>query len=307
MRYIYRVIGDQVPMKNPRLERLKAAERDIVAFFDNQSTRVFQRSDIGRIVSEHRERWRLTDSTTVQDFIGFLLRNTQMLMERIEFSRRPMIRYTWGQVGTHEIVLSWHPDSYLSHYTAVYLHDLTEQIPKTIYLNLEQRRKVTFSGPLTQQGIDTAFKRPMRRSKTVAHFRDFEICLLNSMGMENLGVVESSGPEGETIRLTNLERTLIDITVRPGYAGGVFEVLKAFRNAKGKVSINRLGAMLKRLDYIYPYHQAIGFYLDRAGVYDESSIRLLRKIEMNCDFYLAHGIKDPDFSKEWRLFFPKGL
>ncbi len=294
-------------MKKPRLERLKVAKRDIVAFFDNQTTRVFQHSDIARFVSEHGEVWRLTESTTVQDFIAFLLKNTPMRMERIEFSRRPMIRYTWGEVATYEIVLSWHPESYLSHYTAVYIHDLTEQIPKTIYLNLEQRRKGAVSGSLTQGGIDTAFKRPMRRSKTTAQFRDFEVCLLNSMGMENLGVVDSSGPEGERIRLTNPERTLIDITVRPGYAGGVFEVLNAFRNAKGKVSINRLVAMLKRLDYIYPYHQAIGFYLERAGVYDESSIRLLRKIEINYDFYLAHGIKDTDYSKKWRLFFPKGF
>jgi predicted transcriptional regulator of viral defense system len=127
------------------------------------------------------------------------------------------------------------------------------------------------------------------------------------MGGLNLGVVEADQPEGQKIRLTNVERTLIDITVRPGYAGGVFEVLKAFRNAKGKVSINKLTAMLKTLGYVYPYHQAIGFYLDRAGVYDESSIRLLRKIEMSHDFYLAHAMNDPEYSKDWRLFFPQGL
>jgi len=218
-----------------------------------------------------------------------------------------MIRYTWGEVSTYELVLSWHPSSYLSHYTAVYLHDLTEQIPKTLYLNVEQSRKGSFSNSLTQSGIDAAFKRPMRKSKAVAQFRNFEICLLGSMGVGNLGVVESSGPDGEGIRLTNVERTLIDITVRPGYAGGVFEVLKTFRNAKGKVSINRLVAMLKRLNYIYPYHQAIGYYLERAGVYDEASLGLLRKHEMNYDFYLAHGMKDPEYSREWRLFFPKGL
>jgi hypothetical protein len=84
-------------------------------------------------------------------------------------------------------------------------------------------------------------------------------------------------------------------------------VLKAFKNAKGKVSINRLADMLKNLDYVYPYHQAIGFYLERAGVYDKSSIRLLRKTKMSHDFYLAHGMKDPEYSKEWRLFYPQGL
>jgi predicted transcriptional regulator of viral defense system len=296
-----------ISMKKPRFERLRIAKPDIITFFNSQSTRIFQHSDIRRFVSEQREFWRLTDSTTIQNFIDFLLENTRMQMERIEFARRPMIRYTWGQVPTYDLVLSWHPEAYLSHYTAVYLHDLTEQIPKTIYLNLEQRRKGGLSGSLTQEGLDAAFKRPMRRSKALAEFRDFEICILGSMGVDNLGVVEAPGPEGEHVRMTNVERTLIDITVRPGYAGGVFEVLKAFKNAKGRVSINRLVAMLKRLDYVYPYHQAIGFYLERAGVYEESSIRLLRKIDMNYDFYLAHGMKDPDYSKDWRLFFPKGL
>jgi len=127
------------------------------------------------------------------------------------------------------------------------------------------------------------------------------------MGTGNLGVVEANGPDGEKIRVTDVERTLIDITVRPGYSGGVFEVLKAFRNAKGKVSINRLQAMLKRLDYVYPYHQAVGFYLVRAGVYDDSAIRLLRKFGMKYDFYLTYDMKDPQYSKEWRLFFPKGF
>ncbi len=249
----------------------------------------------------------MTDATTVQNFIDFLLENTRMQMVRIDFPHRPMIRYTWGEISTYAIVLSWHPASYLSHYTAVYLHDLTEQVPKILYLNVEQPRKSSVVNTLTQSAIDTAFKSPMRKSKAVAKFRDFEICLLGSMGVNDLGIVESRGPEDEEIRLTNVERTLIDITVRPGYAGGVFEVLKAFRNAKGKVSINRLVAMLKSLDYIYPYHQAIGFYLERAGVYDASSLRLLRKREMNYDFYLTHGMQEPEYSSEWRLFFPKGL
>ena len=103
-----------------------------------------------------------------------------------------------------------------------------------------------------------------------------------------------NGPDEEKIRVTDIERTLIDVTVRPIYAGGVFEVLK-------------LAATLKKLDYIYPYHQAVGFYLERAGVYRESSISLLKKFGFKYDFYLMHQIKEKEYSKKWRLYFPKGL
>jgi len=294
-------------MLKPRQVRFNAAKSDILRLFRENPQRVFSLSHLKAILEEKRAFWRLTKSTTFEDFLEFLIDKGSLKEVRVRFPNRPMIRYTWGDAPMYEVLLSWHPASYLSHYTAVYLHDLTEQIPKAIYLNAEQVRKARSASGLSQHSIDTAFKRPMRRSKTVAQFRDFDVCLLNSMGTGNLGVVESTGPEGEWIRVTNVERTLIDITVRPGYAGGVFEVLKAFRNAKGKFSINSLTAMLKTLDYVYPYHQAVGFYLDRAGVYDESAIQLLRRFGMEYDFYLTYDMRDPDYSKEWRLFIPKGL
>jgi len=65
------------------------------------------------------------------------------------------------------------------------------------------------------------------------------------------------GPNGEPLDVTDLERTLIDIVVRPAYAGGVHQVLTAFVRSRPKVSLERIAKLLRRLDYIYPYQQAI--------------------------------------------------
>jgi len=113
--------------------------------------------------------------------------------------------------------------------------------------------------------------------------------------------------ENEKLMVTDVERTLIDIVVRPSYSGGIKEVLEAYRKAVGKVSINKLSAMLQKLNYTYPYHQAIGFYLQRAGVYRESQISLLKKFKFEYNFYIANQIKEPEYSKEWRLYYPKGF
>ncbi len=115
---------------------------------------------------------------------------------------------------------------------------------------------------------------------------------------------DASGPV--RVRLTNLERTLIDISVRPIYAGGVAEVLKAFELAKDRVSVNRMAAILQKLGYVYPYHQAIGFYLDRAG-YDQSSVELMQRFPMDFDFYLDYKMGKTDYVKKWRLHIPKGF
>jgi hypothetical protein len=189
----------------------------------------------------------------------------------------------------------------------MYFHELTDQIPKTVYLNNEQRPKPARDVDLKQAEVDIAFRRQPRMTSNVTRFRGYRICLINGKHSGDLGVVDMPGPDESEVRVTSLERTLIDITVRPAYSGGVFEVLEAYRRAHGRVSVNRLAAMLKSLDFVYPYDQAIGFYLERSAVYTDSQIRLLRKRPFEIDFYLTHNMKDLDYDEGWRLFYPKGL
>jgi hypothetical protein len=188
----------------------------------------------------------------------------------------------------------------------MFLHGLTEQISTTIYVNQEQSPKPEPSGRLSQESVDLAFSRTQRESTLAYSFDHHKALILSGKHTADLEVGSIAGPEGELLRATKLERTLIDIVVRPVYAGGVYQVLEAYKAARDKVSVNVLVATLKKLNYFYPYHQAIGFYMQRAG-YDEKRWSRLRNLGLNIDFYLAHGMKDREHNQFWRLYHPKGL
>jgi hypothetical protein len=106
---------------------------------------------------------------------------------------------------------------------------------------------------------------------------------------------------------TDLERTLLDMVVRPSYAGGSSSVLIAFKNALSrKLSVAKLIEYLAALDYIYPYHQSVGFYLGKTG-FKGPLLNHLRELPRQFDFYLDYEMKQKSYSPEWRIFYPEGL
>lgn len=287
--------------------RFKIAKRDIAALFENYGSHIFTYSDISKILDENRSFWRLPVNLTISEFANLLIDHAKLKKCEFNFPNNKILRFAWGDISALSLALSLKQHSYFTHYTALFLHNLTDQIPKTIYVNYEQTKKKGGNVALSQNSIDKAFSNPQRVSSNIATFEDYKICLLNGKFTNKTGVMEIITSENDKIMVTGIERTLIDIVVRPSYSGGIHEVLNAYRKAAGKVSINKLTAMLQKLSYIYPYHQAIGFYLQRAGVYREAQIRLLKKFDFKFDFYITHQMKETEYSKEWRLYYPKGF
>jgi len=295
-----------------RKSRIQIAKPDIVRYFDSLPSHVLKLKEIRAILASQRTFWRLAQNTNAQDFIKFLQDHANLHHIEFAFPQRTEQCYVWGDVPLLSILLSLRKDIYLSHYTAMRVHGLTEQSPTTVYLSEERSSPVQpLDRPqIGQTEIDESFRRPPRISHNWFEYAGKKIYLLNGTYTNHLGLVteEVTDDDGRTVhaRLTNLERTLIDITVRPIYAGGVFEVAKAFELARDRLSVNRLISMLRKLDFVFPYHQVIGFYLERAG-YKSSQLDLVRRLPMKYDFFLAPEIKKKRYDSNWRLLVPEGF
>jgi len=287
---------------------LNRAKKEILSRFSEASQKVYSETEIARVLREKRNAWELAESTRVSDFISFLEKHGELkkYQFRSEYYNRKITRYSWGKASLYELALSIKQRAYLCHATAVTLHGLAKLNRKMIYLNVEQSTKPSGNGSLTQIGIDRAFSGKQRQSNLIYSYYSTSITMIAGKNTNRLGVEEILGPASEIIRVTNLERTLIDIVVRPAYAGGPTQVLKAYRAAKGRISIDHLIDMLKGLDYVYPYHQPIGFLMQEAG-YPKQCIDRLRTLGLDHDFYLAHGMQQPEYSQDWRLFYPNDL
>lgn len=274
--------------------------------------KVVDNSLLTDIFEANKDRWRLPLTMTAEKFVDDLIELDFMRHHVFQFpAMNSKLLFFDDNASVYDISAKIFPHSYLSHYSAVALWGLTEQIPKTIYITQEQSQAPAKSQPaeFTQSAIDNAFQKPQRQSETYAFFQDFKIVLLRGKGTKDLGVQFVERENNEKTRVTDIERTLIDIVVRPAYAGGVSEVLKAFRVAgeNYKVSVNKLSGYLSRMNLRYPYHQAIGFYLTYAGNYKATQIAIFKNKPRPFDFYLAYEMNNPAYDAEWEIYYPQGL
>jgi hypothetical protein len=279
----------------------------IAAYFDARPVEVYSYAHLADLQSTHSPKWGLPSNMTTRTFIQNLLGQTKLSEIRVPSHHyAPLVRYVWDKRSSPlAVALSIRRDAYLSHATALRLHCLGGN-KRQIFVNAEQAEKAPTDSELTQEAIRRAFQNQARQSRLTYRTANSIITVMNGKNTGCLDVQETTGPAGEHLRTTSLERTLIDIVVRPAYSGGIQAVLDAYRLARDRVSPPKIAQLLTALDYRYPYHQAVGFYMDAAG-YSTEDQHHFASMEIEYDFYLGHGLQYPVFDKAWRIFYPRGL
>jgi predicted transcriptional regulator of viral defense system len=283
-----------------RFQIMELYKKEILNVLESQDKFVFKEEELAGFLETHKEEWKLPKTTTTYDFYTFLYKSKILTEIELEFPQKTTTRFVIRnkEINIFELGCSLAKNAYISHYTAAFYHDLTNNIVKSIYVNQEQKPKNNEPGELDQESIDYAFSRPMRTSNNYTIFQGRKFYILTGRYSNNVGIFSEKG-----VRYSNIERTLIDIAVRPGYSGGTYEVLEIYKNAKGVASVNKMYSYLKKLNYVYPYHQTIGFYLEKAG-YNEAALKLMEKFPITHNFYLTYEMKKTSFSERWKIFYP---
>ena len=273
-------------------------------YFNRLPRRIFGPNEMAQFLAELRGEWGAPD-ISIQRLLDILLQRKLVTKAEFRSSKyNAIIRYLRGEHTVNELALSLQRDSFLSHGTALTVHGVAAP-ENLIYVNHEQSPKGRPSG-ITQAGINLAFRNKQRQSKYIFHYSAVKYMLLSGKHTGRAGVTQAKTPSGETVDVTDKERTLIDIVVRPAYAGGIKRIADTYAKWADEIDVGHMIDLLRRLDHAYPYHQAIGFLLERAGR-PYADCQRFEALGKEFDIYLDYGMKRPAFSKKWRLYHPASL
>ena len=292
-----------------RKESFKSAEESIKNYLYSDNLKAYTTFDLAKIFQDKREEWNIAEYRNQYHFMKFLEDSNILKNIKLKHQSTATIKqiYEEPDATLFNIALTIKKDGYLSNYTAMQIHQLTLQIPKSIYVSYGKGHSYPNNNKdieLEQSSIDLAFAKPQRITSESykSELDNTRFYFIQKAYIEqNVGITFLNG-----YHHTDLERTLIDIAIRPSYSGGVFEVLEAFEIARDIVDIEKINKYLEKLNYIYPYHQLIGFYMDKAG-YDKKNIEKLFLKNIFNNFYLTYNMSNKEFDTKWKIFFPKGF
>lgn len=296
-------------MKKTNAQLKMEKNRENILSFFNTNVEFYRTKELRKIYDESINKKFVYSSTTFAAFLKFLIENNVYEKKVIlDFPSKKYTRYFVKTPSLYKSIQSISTKAYFSHYSAVEYHNLTNNLPKTIFISIEKSKplKEIPKKQLLQEEVNKAFYMPPRISKNLIIKDIYTINLLQSKYSDALGIINANYNDAN-INITDIERTLIDITVSPYYCGGCFEVLNAYKKAKGRVNVKKMHEMLLKLDYIYPHHQAIGFYLEKAG-YPEKDLKLF-DYDKKLRFFIQRELKEKDrkYSERWNLFYPEFL
>lgn len=204
------------------------------------------------------------------------------------------------------------PTGCFCHITSVFFHALTQQIPQKVFIRRRDiaPRKTKRTNQLSDSQIRSQFIKPHKSTGKRLPLPGGECVLISGYKNDQTGVIPVpeqylAFPEGA--RITDLERCLIDAVVAPHYNGGVMSLPALFREAAKQLDLQKLIDHYWELEFLYPFHQTIGFFLKTSGQ-KEAAKQWRDTFPPTNRFFVDKTAKTNwVYDETWQVQYPRGL
>jgi hypothetical protein len=178
-----------------RKHSLDAFQDTINDFFNNADAWAFTEFRLYDIIDRSRLKWGLSHDKGGKYIIDYLKKRNLLFTNlfRDKTNKEKEI-YSWKTQEDFTVISGLKSDSFFCYYSALYLHGLTQQIPKTFYLNAEHSSDSSgrSDGPdITQEAIDGAFANEQRKSSISYSLNEKKIIITNGKRTGKLGVIKN--------------------------------------------------------------------------------------------------------------------
>ncbi len=270
---------------------------EILSYFDTKH--YYSSKNIAIKLNIIKEKRLIALNTSFSDFMDKLVEEG-FYAYSIKIKDRYHTRYSFSSEFNpylFAISLASKEKSFLSMSSALNFQGLTDYRSELIFVSNELSEKNTKNPSLNQEDINKAFiNASSRYSKNIGEYKDDKFIVLYPKFSNNYEVINHNG-----VKVSSVNRAFVEMIINVQYFRNTDNIINIFKNIKNHLDIEKIYKIVETFDYIYPYFQCVGLYLDLLGFDKEELVKFKAKV-CKLDFYTQKK-KDYKYDPYWKMYY----
>ncbi len=256
---------------------------------------------IHEILLHAKEHRLIPQTTTLQHFSKFLVDNTILHQITLEIDKKVYTRYSINsELDLFYFIKSIHERGFFSMSTALNMQGIIEYRPELIFFSNELSKKEDNKEKLTQDKIDSAFKKKYRYTQKITAVSNtkFTLIQLEPKHTNNYGVITTD----QGFYVSSINRALVEMVVNIQYFNDFQTLVNIFKPIKERLNIKDIVTIIEKFDFIYPYYNSIGFFLEELG-FTKDELSVIHQKISDLIFYTEKEKAHYQFNEYWKVYF----
>ncbi|WP_418186416.1 hypothetical protein [Aliarcobacter lanthieri] len=256
----------------------------------------FSINDIAVILDELKEKNLVSNSLTQNNFYLKLL-DAGLAAHTINIRDIEKIRYSLKKdFNIYDFVYSLEKNCFFPMFTSLNIQGFTNFRDNFVFISKEKKHRINFkSKDITQEAIDKAFTNKPRRTKAYNTIYDYNVVMLESNNTQEVGIIKYKG-----YKVSSINRAFVEIISNIQYSKSPDDVIYEFKNLKDKLDIDEIFNIIEKFDFLYPYYQLAGYYLEKIGFFKEELSKFFNK-KTNLIFYTMKNKDNYTLDEYWGI------
>lgn len=201
-------------------------------------------------------------------------------------------------INIYDFTYNFSNKGFFSMTTALNIMKLSDKRDNFIFYSTELSKKNQYKNDieLKQDIVDEVFSKPYRKTKKYFKYEDKYIVQLSPKYSNNYEVIEYNG-----YNISSINRVFVELMVNIQYFKDENYLIEIIKPLKEKFNINKIYSIIEKFDYIYPYFQLAGYYLEKIG-FDKGELMIFKNRVTPIKFYTQKMLENKKFNEYWNIY-----
>jgi hypothetical protein len=253
---------------------------------------------IAKALMELKESNLVSNHLTQNDFYNRLLEDG-LLSYSVSIRNVRKVRYSFNEnFNIYEFVYSLESNGFFPMFTSLNIQGLSNFRDKFVFITKERKSRTEFKmRDLTQDAIDKAFRNSPKRTNAHDIIKNHSVVMLETNYTGEFGVINYDG-----YRVSSINRAFVEIISNIHYFKSPDDVINEFGKIKNKININEVFRTIEKFNFVYPYFQLAGYYLEEIGFQKYELEKFFNK-KSKLNFYTMKNKASYSFDEYWQVFY----